>query len=632
MLLPCATLVIVLWGQQQTRGSWSTIIHPDLLAYLLAGEQQKPRRLPLLLLLAGWTLACLALAGPTWQQLPVPVSKNQHPLVVVIDLSRQMYATDLSPNRLTRTRYKLQDLFRQRRDGVTALVSYAGSAHTVAPLTDDSRTLINLTKALSPDIMPVPGNDPVAAVQLAQQLITQGSHDQGDILLVTGSITADQAKAITTLLNSSKTHLSILGIGTTRGAPIALPEGGLLKNSRGAIVVPKLNQVRLQALAQDNGGQYHTMTIGDQDLKALLPNTRETSETVVTGRNFDQWYDAGYWLLWLLLPLALFGFRRGWLLVVLAVALPIAPNADAFTWDDLWQTRDQQGQAALKANDPARAATLFTNPEWKAEAQFQNQQFDQSANLLEHTGSATSAYNRANALAKAGQLQAALDSYDQALALQPDMADAAFNRNLVAQALQQQNPSQQEQPPNSPQQEQQPNPSQQEQPPNSPQQERQPNSSQQNQQPNSPQQEQQPNSSQQNQPPNSPHQEQQPNSSEQEQQPNPSQQNQQPNPSQQEQNNNQTEAAKSREQQGQPEPQNQPAAKASQHQQPPRQTPDEAGQQRLAQDTDTKELTPEEQAIEGWMRTIPDDPGGLLRRKFLQQRSAQQQTAEGMSW
>ncbi len=198
MLIPCAVLAIPLWRHQQARGNWNNIINPDLLPYLLAGEQQKPARWPLIMLLAGWTLACFALAGPTWQKLPVPVSKNQQPLVVAVDLSNEMYATDLAPNRLTRTRYKLQDLFRERRDGLTALVSYAGSAHTVAPLTDDSRTLINLTKALSPEIMPVPGNDPVAAVRQAQQLITQGSHDNGDILLVTSSLTAAQAKEITT--------------------------------------------------------------------------------------------------------------------------------------------------------------------------------------------------------------------------------------------------------------------------------------------------------------------------------------------------------------------------------------------------------------------------------------------------
>nr|MDT0253812.1 VWA domain-containing protein [Endozoicomonas sp.] len=365
MLVPCLILIVLLWQQQQAQGSWTKVINPELLPWLLEGENNKPVRWPLMVVLFGWVVTCLAMAGPTWIKQPVPVSKSQHPLVVAVDLSFNMYAADLSPNRLTRARFKLQDLFNLRSEGLSALVAYAGSAHTVAPLTDDSRTLNNLIKALSPDVMPVQGilpneTKPVEAIRLAKQLMTQGSNEPGDILLVTGSLSEAQAEQITDLLKNSSLRLSILGTGTEQGAPIPLPGGGYLKDKQGTIIVPQLDQARLQALARANGGRYQTMTLADNDLKVLVPTTSNEplfSERESADRELDQWYDAGYWLVWLLLPAALFGFRRGWLMVVMMITLlPMTQEAKAFSWDDLWQTRDQQGQKALQSGDPELAA------------------------------------------------------------------------------------------------------------------------------------------------------------------------------------------------------------------------------------------------------------------------------------
>lgn len=601
MLLPCLILIVLLWQQQQAQGSWTKVIAPELLPWLLEGENKKPVRWPLMIVLFGWVITCLALSGPTWIKQPVPVSKSQKPLVVAVDLSFNMYAADLSPNRLTRTRFKLQDLFNLRSEGLSALVAYAGSAHTVAPLTDDSRTLNNLVKALSPDVMPVQGSNPVEAVRLAKELITQGSNDPGDILLVTGSMSETQAEQITNLLKNSPLRLSILGTGTEQGAPIPLPEGGYLKDKQGTIIVPQLDQSRLQTLARANGGHYQTMTLADTDLKALVPTTsseqlffkREPAE-----REFDQWYDAGYWLVWLLLPAALLGFRRGWLMVMMITLLPIMQDAKALSWDDLWQTRDQQGQKALQAGNPELAATLFSDPPWKSEALFQNQQFEAAASLLDTPSedeSASTTYNHANALAKAGKLQEALKAYDQALSQQPDMEDAKFNRNLVEQFLNQRSQQDQQQ-----------------------------DQSQQNQESG-----QDKNSNQKQQGEQEEHNQQQSQSQEDEQNSSEQKQQSQPNSASNDENQQQSQS-ESQTEQSEEKTEN-VSQKANQTEQ--NKTDEQTGEA-IAESSDEQPLSPEQQAIESWLRTIPDDPGGLLRRKFLQQqRSLQQENRrEGASW
>ncbi len=622
MLLPCFLLVLFLLKQQRTQGNWTKIIAPELLPWLLEGDNKKPVRWPLMLVFSGWVVTCLAMAGPTWIKQPVPISKNQQPLVVAVDLSFNMFAADLSPNRLTRARFKLQDLFNLRSEGLSALVAYAGSAHTVAPLTDDNRTLNNLVKALSPDVMPVQGvlpNEmkPVDAIRLAKELITQGSNEPGDILLVTGSISEAQAEQITDLLKDSPLRLSILGTGTEQGAPIPLPKGGYLKDKQGAIVVPQLDQDRLLALARANGGRYQTMTLADTDLKALVPATSNKqlfSERESADQTLDQWYDAGYWLVWLLLPVALFGFRRGWLMVVMITLLPMTQEARAFSWDDLWQTRDQQGQKALQAGDPAKAAELFENPAWKAQALFENHEYEAAADILKNQNDAESDYNRGNALAKAGNLEESIEAYKKALAKNPELKDAAQNLEKVTEELQKKKREEQQ-------------PSQ----GGDGGQQNQSNQKQQSGQkdPSGQQQDSGENEGLESQPSDYP-------------------QDQNGKYGQESSQNPESQSSSSREtmtpdEEGQQ--QRQKESSGEQSEENAESTTKQAGTtgqnnaddqtgQTAANSSDDQPLSPEQQAIESWLRTIPDDPGGLLRRKFLQQQRALQQKhiREGASW
>jgi len=110
-------------------------------------------------------------------------------------------------------------------------------------------------------------------------------------------------------------------------------------------------------------------------------------------------------------------------------------------WSDLWRTPDQQGQALLDQGQPARAAERFQDPHRRAYADLQAGRYKEAASLLSPYTDARSEYNRGNALAEAGQLQAALAAYDAALKQVPGDKDTLHNRDLVAQALRQQQQS-----------------------------------------------------------------------------------------------------------------------------------------------------------------------------------------------
>ncbi|MGH8289685.1 MAG: hypothetical protein ACREV7_11750 [Steroidobacteraceae bacterium] len=107
-------------------------------------------------------------------------------------------------------------------------------------------------------------------------------------------------------------------------------------------------------------------------------------------------------------------------------------------WSNLWHTPDQQGQALLNAGEPARAADRFHDPRRRAYADLQAAQYQDAAKLLAPFADPESEYNRGNALAKSGQLPAALAAYDAALKRAPSDNDIRHNRDLVERALRQQ--------------------------------------------------------------------------------------------------------------------------------------------------------------------------------------------------
>ena len=187
-LVPALILIVMLWRQRGRTGSWDAVIAPELLRHLV-GDSASSRGSNLLpLVLLGWLIAAVAASGPSWQKIPQPVHQKQDALVVLLDLSDSMKSADLAPSRVDRARQKLLDLLQQRREGQTGLIAYAGDAHIVTPLTDDTLTIANLLPALQPDMMPLLGSDPVSALAQALELLRSAGIRRGTILLLTDGV------------------------------------------------------------------------------------------------------------------------------------------------------------------------------------------------------------------------------------------------------------------------------------------------------------------------------------------------------------------------------------------------------------------------------------------------------------
>lgn len=438
LILPLPVwLVWRLWHRRRQVGRWQRLLPPAFHAELLTRGRLRNSRLPWVLLGTGWLLACLALLGPSWQHLEQPSLRRADPLVVLLELTPAMLAGDLQPTRLEHAKRKLIDLLRARQDAQTAVVVFAGSAHVLVPLSNDLETTRNLLDVLKPELMPEPGHRADLAVALGLALLEQGSSGHGRLLLIGSSLDEAERNAIPALLAGSDAPLLMLGVGTAQGAPIAREDGSFFKDAQGAILIPRLDNRGLRRFAESMGARYQQSRLGDGDLEQLgLLDLRGGMLQQDDVTRLSAWLDQGYWLLLPLLLLAACAGRRGWLFCLPLLLIQPQP-AHAFNLADLWWRPDQQGQRLLDAERPAEAAQYFRDLQWQGVALYQAGDYQGAAERFAQGSSAADHYNRGNALAHSDALEEAIEAYEQALALQPELSAALHNKTLVEQLLRQ---------------------------------------------------------------------------------------------------------------------------------------------------------------------------------------------------
>jgi Ca-activated chloride channel homolog len=618
LLLP--VLIVLLWVMAKRRlssRSWEAICDENLLPHVLIGGSTRARQLPIILIGLGGLIAIISLAGPAWDKFPQPVFNNQLALVIALDLSHSMDSNDISPSRLSRARFKVADILNQHGEGQVALLVYAGDAFTVTPLTDDMDTIASQLPALTTSIMPGQGNRTDLALTKAEELLKGAGNSVGDILLITDEIDLEKIDSQARRLNSEGYRISVLGIGTQHGAPVVLSDGSFLKDKNGEIVIPVLDASPMQQLAQLSGGSYRLMTPDDSDIQFLIKRFRQNVGTQ-TGETSefetDIWQEQGPWLLLMLLPLAAFAFRRGYLVVLFIFLIPIPDTAQAFDWESLWLRADQRAMRELNAGNSQLASELFVDPGWKGAAQYKAGDFQASIDSLENNEDLENLYNKGNALARMAQYEEAISTYEQVLEQMPEHEDALHNKTLLEEELKKQQQQDQEQEQQSDDQQKQDNEQQDQ---DKEQEQKQGDQDQKDQQEDQDNQQQDKQDSKQGEGSDKENGESQQEQENQEQQADDKKQEQQMTPEEKkDQEAKEAEAEKKKQEQKQAEKQS------------------EENKEQLADAQQEKIDEEKKQATEQWLRRIPDDPAGLLRRKFryqYQQRQSQQ-SAEEKKW
>jgi Ca-activated chloride channel family protein len=290
MIVPLLGLALVLWRQKPKLHAWSEVCDPHLLNHLLQKKGQGQRMSSLLCLLLSVVFMILSIAGPAWYKLPVATYKPIQPRVLILDMSDNMMANDLTPNRLSRAKFKLHDLFARKDVGQFGLIVFTSEPFVVSPLTDDGQTISSLLSSLTPDIMPVTGQNLDSALNEASNLIKQAGYNQGQILVLTSDSPSAESIALAKKLAESGIDSSIMPVKTDKN----------------------LNPL-FQKFADAGQGQLVRYTSNSSDLDQWLNASNNNEFALSKDEDVPLWRDEGRWFLIPALLLLLPIFRRGWM-------------------------------------------------------------------------------------------------------------------------------------------------------------------------------------------------------------------------------------------------------------------------------------------------------------------------------
>ena len=463
--------ILFLWSHKRGRELVSKIVAPRLREQLAGSVSPLRRSIRAALMLAALVFAAIALAQPRYGFIEKETKQKGRDVIVAIDTSRSMMATDVSPTRLARAKLFTQDLVRLMQGDRVGLIAFAGSAFLQAPLTLDYSAVTNSLDELDTDLIPVGGTNLATAINAALEAFGKAEGNTRALVVLTDGEELD-ADGIAAAKRAAQEGIRIftVGIGSPEGSliPIRLDDGqpDFVRDKDGKPVTSKLDETRLREIAAATGGFF--IPIGPEaarDIfeKGIVP--MELSENgVFNARQPIERYQWPLAVASILLALSLLpGDRRRRLAKTSAVLMAFLPNAQAQTgveefnsgqfdkagavFEDKLQaqpgSRELQfnsGAAAYKSGDHEKAATYFTEALLSSNPKLREAAAYNLANTLVRKGEAA-----AEPEAKKTNWKNAIEQYDEALQLNPDNNFAKENRELVKKLIEDLEKQQQQQ-------------------------------------------------------------------------------------------------------------------------------------------------------------------------------------------
>ena len=281
LVLPVAIGIWLLWRRsvEPLRG-WREQIDPDLLKAITKDETGH-RDFSAYMVLAGWLIAAVAAAGPTWRLEPNPFAADAAPLIVLLKADKSMDQVDPQPSAMERAKLKIADLAKTRKGQPLGLIAYAGSAHLVLPPTRDTSVVAGMAAEISPDIMPKPGDRLDLAIRKAGELLA-GEQSGGTLLVIADSVEEDPQSILKAHRESGSYPIQFLA----------------LRQSKSIASTARAVDARVEALTPD-----------DQDVIDLSKAAARKAVIGIAGES-QRWQEAGYWLVPLLVIIVAASFRR----------------------------------------------------------------------------------------------------------------------------------------------------------------------------------------------------------------------------------------------------------------------------------------------------------------------------------
>ena len=436
LLLPAFVVLIIGLIGLREQVKWKKFIAPHLRPYVIQKGSEGKMKWMQSVLFVLLSIAILGAAGPVWEKVEVPGKTLETPLVIVLDLSQSMMATDIQPNRLERAKFKINDFLDANPRVRIALVGYAGTAHTIIPLTNDYKIIKSHLDGLSPQMMPYPGSKLEVAIEVADTILNITTAP-GTLLLFTDDFTDETFNLLQQFVSSGKTKVEVLPMNTIAGADVPSPGNSKpLRDKQGNIVHSSQNTDVLNKLNSIEKINVNTLTLDKSDMEMLAKSISSNLEFKEKDEEKDDdWQDKG---LWLVIPFALFilmWFRKGWVLYSLFIVFSLSSCNSDVSFVDLWLSKNYQAQQLYDEGSFEQAADLFSDPIRKGVAYFKGGNYDEAIKAFSKDTTAMGAYNLGLAYYKNGDYTAAELAFGKAIEMNPDMGDAKKNQTLMQQMV-----------------------------------------------------------------------------------------------------------------------------------------------------------------------------------------------------
>lgn len=435
LLVVVAILFIVGFLSFRDEEKWKKMIAPHLRPYVIQKGSGSLRMLMHTLLSIFMAIACLGLAGPTWNEVEVPGKILETPVVIALDLSQSMMATDIQPNRLERAKFKINDLLDANPHARIALIGFAGTAHTIVPLCTDYNIIKRHLNGLSPDVLPFHGTDVEAALFLTDS-ITKVSDAPSRMILITDDFDDEIFEQIQTYVTQGNRTVEILPMNTISGADVTVRNSKRVqKDENGNAVHSALNQEVLSKIASLESVHLNQLTLDNSDMvniADLIAKSLDFQEQADKKEN--NWVDRG---IYLAIPLALFlllWFRKGFVIYSLLL-LSLSSCTNETTFKDFFYTKDYQAQELYDDSKFSEAAETFEEPMRKGVAYYKAGDYESAIAAFNQDTSAQATYNLGLAYYKNGDYAAAQMAFGEAAEKNPDLKNASKNQKLAQQML-----------------------------------------------------------------------------------------------------------------------------------------------------------------------------------------------------
>ncbi len=228
------------------------------------------------LILTAFAFLLISWANPQWGNRKQKVKAKSSDVIIALDISQSMLAQDISPNRMERSKFFLNELVKKLRGDRIGLVFFAGSAYLQMPLTNDYASAETFIKSANTTQAGTQGTVIAEAIEMSQSIFGEDNASQKAIIIISdGENHESEAIAAAREAKSNGTFVFTIGVGTQEGARIPIVERGkrVFKTDKsGNPVTSALNVSMLQDIAEAGGGKYYSL---DQTMSALSKLDRD---------------------------------------------------------------------------------------------------------------------------------------------------------------------------------------------------------------------------------------------------------------------------------------------------------------------------------------------------------------------